>query len=364
MRRVAGPNVRQLRSATLADGEDTCLNRLEFARRSRDPSELCHAQAWLAYVAALQGSWVEVQDIIAQVRPAAERLPSTEALTFVLKAGGIRAYWLGDYLAAEWHFLAVEELFRQAPHALGRYRGGLLGLAQLALGKPGDARAFMASQEKIVAVLPGQSTPTAPILTSLAMMAVQSGDHPRAIGYYERLLPFQGQYYWFLVDRILAMIETLQGNWLAAEGHLDSAEALSSRENIRPELPLVLAARADLEVARGGRGSAIRARTLLARALDLFGELGMAGEVSRVRDRLRRLPSQPGADHPEYPAGLSAREVQILRLVAGGMSNRRIAKKLALSENTVANHLTSIFNKIGADNRASATAFAVRHGLA
>jgi DNA-binding NarL/FixJ family response regulator len=72
-------------------------------------------------------------------------------------------------------------------------------------------------------------------------------------------------------------------------------------------------------------------------------------------------PAQPGADHLVYPAGLSVREVQVLRLVAGGISNRRIAKELALSENTVANHLTSIFNKTGADNRASATAFAVRH---
>ena len=75
-------------------------------------------------------------------------------------------------------------------------------------------------------------------------------------------------------------------------------------------------------------------------------------------------PASPGRITWYTRAGLSAREVQVLRLVAGGMSNRRIAKELALSENTVANHLTSIFNKTGADNRASATAFAVRHGLA
>jgi DNA-binding NarL/FixJ family response regulator len=61
---------------------------------------------------------------------------------------------------------------------------------------------------------------------------------------------------------------------------------------------------------------------------------------------------------------LSRREAEIVRLVAGGMSNREIAETLFLSESTVANHLTSIFNKTGTDNRAAATAFAIRHGLA
>ena len=64
------------------------------------------------------------------------------------------------------------------------------------------------------------------------------------------------------------------------------------------------------------------------------------------------------------PAGLSEREVEVLRLVAAGHSNRKIAEQLVLSEKTVANHLTNIFIKTGTDNRAAATAFAVRHGLA
>ena len=61
---------------------------------------------------------------------------------------------------------------------------------------------------------------------------------------------------------------------------------------------------------------------------------------------------------------LTAREIEILRLIATGRSNREIAQALTLSEKTVANHLTSIFTKTGADNRAAATAFAIRHGLA
>src|SRR5947209_3052711 len=62
--------------------------------------------------------------------------------------------------------------------------------------------------------------------------------------------------------------------------------------------------------------------------------------------------------------GLTAREVEVLRLVAGGRTNIDIADELGLSEKTIAHHLTHIFNKTGSDNRAAAAAFAIRHGLA
>ncbi|MBA2682379.1 MAG: response regulator transcription factor [Ktedonobacteraceae bacterium] len=62
-------------------------------------------------------------------------------------------------------------------------------------------------------------------------------------------------------------------------------------------------------------------------------------------------------------AVLSPREVEVVRLAAQGLSNRKIAEKLVISERTVACHLASIFNKTGADNRAAAVAFAIRHNL-
>lgn len=64
-----------------------------------------------------------------------------------------------------------------------------------------------------------------------------------------------------------------------------------------------------------------------------------------------------------YPAGLTTREVEVLRLVAQGQTNVQIAQKLVLSEKTVATHLTHIFNKTNSENRAAAAAFAIRHGL-
>ena len=66
--------------------------------------------------------------------------------------------------------------------------------------------------------------------------------------------------------------------------------------------------------------------------------------------------------HP-LPGGLSAREVEVLRLVAAGRSNREIGEQLFISANTVANHMRAILQKTGSSNRAEATAFAARQQL-
>ena len=73
------------------------------------------------------------------------------------------------------------------------------------------------------------------------------------------------------------------------------------------------------------------------------------------------------AGHParrhSRPAGLSPREVEILRLIARGMSSREIAGRLTLSPKTVRNHTEHIYTKTGATNRVAASLFAVEHGL-
>ena len=66
---------------------------------------------------------------------------------------------------------------------------------------------------------------------------------------------------------------------------------------------------------------------------------------------------------PAYPAGLTAREVEVLRLVAAGRSNRAIAAALSLSVRTVERHIANILRKIDAHSKAEATAYAFRHGL-
>jgi DNA-binding NarL/FixJ family response regulator len=63
------------------------------------------------------------------------------------------------------------------------------------------------------------------------------------------------------------------------------------------------------------------------------------------------------------PAGLTPREVEVLRLLARGLSNKSIAERLVISPKTVGNHIEHIYAKINASNRAGASLFAMQHGL-
>jgi DNA-binding CsgD family transcriptional regulator len=63
------------------------------------------------------------------------------------------------------------------------------------------------------------------------------------------------------------------------------------------------------------------------------------------------------------PYGLSERELEVLRLVAAGNSNREIAARLVISEHTVARHMQNVFGKLGVSSRSAASAFAAAHEL-
>jgi len=72
----------------------------------------------------------------------------------------------------------------------------------------------------------------------------------------------------------------------------------------------------------------------------------------------------PAAATPaSHPAGLTAREIAVLRLVAQGLTDAQVAEKLVLSPRTVSTHLTSIYGKLEVNSRSAATRFAVENGL-
>jgi len=73
-------------------------------------------------------------------------------------------------------------------------------------------------------------------------------------------------------------------------------------------------------------------------------------------------PAQAGAPQ-DFPSCLSAREVEVLKLVAKGMTNAQIARELYISPRTVNAHLGSVYHKIGSSTRAEAARFASEHGL-
>ena len=91
-------------------------------------------------------------------------------------------------------------------------------------------------------------------------------------------------------------------------------------------------------------------------ALGAFEKLGATRDAAMVSDLL--------GGSTALPRGLTAREAEVLRLVAAGKTNRDIAVELVISEHTVARHLQNMFVKLGVSSRSAATAFAFEHGLA
>jgi DNA-binding CsgD family transcriptional regulator/tetratricopeptide (TPR) repeat protein len=164
--------------------------------------------------------------------------------------------------------------------------------------------------------------------------------------------------------RTLGELATVDGHTADAATHLDAALALAEACAAPYERALTLLALAELR-ATTGAGDGVAAALAEARAL--LEPLGARPALARAKVLAARLaapaPSAAPAA-PVYPAGLTAREVEVLRLVAAGLPNAQVAERLFLAPRTVNSHLTSIYSRIGVDNRAAATRFALEHGLA
>lgn len=158
--------------------------------------------------------------------------------------------------------------------------------------------------------------------------------------------------------RLLGEFETADGRSDVARMHLNHALDLVDACHARYEQALTLLSLAELEMSTGRKREAERA---LAEARTILVPLGAHPALARA-DTIRARRIAPDA-RPRYPAGLTAREVEVLRLVAAGLTNAEIAERLFLSRGTVKIHLVHIYNKIGASNRAAAIRFAADHHL-
>ena len=203
----------------------------------------------------------------------------------------------------------------------------------------------------------------------LAQVCARLGDAARAATLYRLLLPWDGRN--LLVGTtvgcfgaaasLLGLLAATRRAWSDAERHYESAIEMNQRQHAEPALAHTRHRYALMRIARAAPGDRSAAHALLEQAGATAGRLGMRALVERAGSALRELDLK--APERVHPAGLSAREAQVLRLVASGLGNREIAGRLFVSPNTVANHVRAILAKTGSGNRTEAAAFAIRSGM-
>jgi DNA-binding NarL/FixJ family response regulator len=256
----------------------------------------------------------------------------------------------GEVLRIRGDLTGAEAAFEQAV-AHGHEPQPGLALLWLAQGRAPAATAVV---ERLLSEAVADPVARARLLPAAAEILLATGAVDRAAETAEDLAVLAAD---FRCPGLRAAADHALGSALLAGG--DLAEAVphlrrAARLWARMEAPLETArARAALGQTFRGLGdeaSAVAELTAARRILAGIGAHSAEGEVAALIA-------------PAVPAGLTAREVEVLRLVAAGRSNPEIASDLVLSEKTVARHLSNIFAKLDVRSRTAAAAFAYEHHL-
>jgi ATP/maltotriose-dependent transcriptional regulator MalT len=164
------------------------------------------------------------------------------------------------------------------------------------------------------------------------------------------------------VAHYLGLLATLLERWDEAETNLERALEMNARMGARPFTAWTEFAYADMLTKRGRAGDRQRAEALLEQSVATAGELGMVRLQKHAEPLVELL--QPGnGTRGDDLHGLTPRQVEVLRLVAEGLSDREIGERLFISHHTVMRHLANIFNTLGVNSRTAAVAYALRHDL-
>ncbi|WP_225803537.1 LuxR family transcriptional regulator [Streptomyces sp. NK15101] len=295
----------------------------------------------------LLGAWALAE---AEARQACREVPVD-----CLEAAAAAYYAAGDVQRRQGRLEEAAVSYAHA-HALGRIPQPGLALLRLAQGR---AEAAVAG---VGLALACQSDPRHDLLGRARLLAARTEvalavrDVPGAAGAAAELEVLAGD-----VPLLRAMADTARGAVALAEARPEPAlrllrRALAGWLELRvpyeaAQVRMLLAA-ADRTV-----GDEEAARLELGAARAVFERLGAAPDTRRAAALLTR------GTRRRLPGGLTAREAEVLRLVASGGTNRDIARALVISEHTVARHLNNIFAKLGVGSRAAATAYAYAHDL-
>jgi DNA-binding NarL/FixJ family response regulator len=298
-----------------------------------------------AEILQLHGAWPQA---VEEARRAAERL-AQGADSY---ATGAAFYQQGEVHRVLGDFTSAEDAYRQAS------RQGLEpqpGLALLRLAQ-GRTDAAVAAIRRVVAET-AEEFRRAKLLPAQVEIMLAVGDVPAARDAADELAGITERYG---TPALHAIAGRATGAVLLAEGDARAAVvALRAAWQGWRELEAPYeAARVRVLVGLSCRalGDEETATMELAAARGVFAQLGASPDLARLAT-LERWGAAPGRH------GLTARELQVLRLVAAGKTNHAIATDLVLADKTVDRHVSNIYTKLGVSSRAAATAYAYQHPL-
>jgi DNA-binding NarL/FixJ family response regulator len=296
-----------------------------------------------AEILSLGGEWSEA---IEEARRACRLAPRR-----IQPAAGDAFYQEAEVHRMRGEYAAAEEAYRSA-NDHGRDPQPGLALLRLAQGR------CDAAVTAIRRMVDGASSPLerARLLPAFVEIALAAGDLDGARAACQDLSDIAGTYD---VDVLAAMACHARGALHLSEGDARAALPLLRRAfEVWQRIPApYIAARLRVSVARAlcALGDDDGAELEISAARQVFERLGAAGDL-RALDGFDAPP-------PTDRHGLTVRELEVLRLLATGKTNKVIALELFLSEKTVDRHVSNIFVKLRVTSRAAATAFAYEHGI-
>jgi predicted ATPase/DNA-binding CsgD family transcriptional regulator len=297
----------------------------------------------------LEGNWQVARDFSNRglaMSPNDPRLLSSRALL---------EYQVGEFVQGEAYlrrFLEVVPLTPARPNVTHAIQSIVIPLISHITGVAERTETAEAAAQTILSASSATPFVTKLARTGLSLLALLRRDISAARELYDALEPHRGTMSPFIIadDRLLGLLSAIQGRLDRAIAHFEDALAFCRQAGYRPELAWICYDYAEVLLQHDNAGNREKMMALLGEALAITCELGMRPLMERVQSLQEKLAVRPGSA-PVYPDGLSQREVEVLRLMALGKSNRDIADDLVISPRTVVHHVTSILNKTGAANR-------------
>jgi DNA-binding CsgD family transcriptional regulator len=331
-----------------------------LAMRQRQPFILHVAEHYLSTIALCIGELTEAEHAARRSHEWSRLLTGRDASSIY----GIQMFGIRREQGRLADLAAVTRVLADSDRSDTTWRPGLAALlADLGMEEEARRELDRVRQEGLDGL---RSTLWIGSLSYLADACAAVGDRALAELLYPELAPLAGGNVvighgvacYGAADRYLGLLATTLGEHDRAVEHFERALEVNRRMEATTWVAHTMYAYGRTLLTRGDDDDVARARELLSEAAALADRIGMPLLLARAR--ALGAPVDPVRVAPD---DLSWREVEILRLVATGRSNREIGEELFISGHTVANHVRSILRKTGAANRTEAAGYAYRHAL-